>query len=113
MLLAIALFAAGIAEYMLAAYWTRVVVARAVGRTAAVTFVNVMVWGFIVANIKIEEPLLLVIHGAGCALGASLVCAWGDAPPEEPVRAADPAGEEQVRVGHRVARRAAAGVEGS
>src|SRR5206468_3436070 len=74
MLLALALFAAGVAEYILAAYWTHVVVTKKVGRTAATTFLNVMLWGFVVANLKLSDPALLVTHGLGCALGAASMC---------------------------------------
>lgn len=76
MLLALALFAAGVVEYTLAAYWTQIVVSKRVGQTAAVTFMNVMLWGFVVANLKLADVTLLVIHGLGCALGAALTCWW-------------------------------------
>jgi hypothetical protein len=76
MLLALALFGAGILEYIGAAYWTRAVVGNDVGRASAATFFNVMVWGFVVANLKLAEPQMLVVHGLGCALGAGLTCAW-------------------------------------
>jgi hypothetical protein len=76
MWLALGLFAAGWAEYGLAAYWTRALVTKDVGRTAAATFVNVMLWGFVVANLKLGDPALLVVHGLGCSLGAAAMCWW-------------------------------------
>jgi hypothetical protein len=81
MLLALALFLAGVAEYVLAAYWTHALVTKKVAQTAGVTFLNVMLWGFVVTNLRVSEPRLLVIHGLGCALGAALTC-WATKPAE-------------------------------
>jgi hypothetical protein len=72
--LALALFAVGVVEYTLAALWTRVVVTRRAGATALVTFVNVLLWGFVITSLEPGNPGLLVIHGAGCALGAAASC---------------------------------------
>src|SRR5687768_3859204 len=75
-MLALALFVAGLIEYVLVAYWTHALVTKDVGKTTATTFVNVMLWGFVVTNLRLDEPILLVIHGIGCALGAGLTCWW-------------------------------------
>ena len=76
-MLALALFAVGMVEYGLATLWTRVVVSRQVGATALVTFVNVLLWGFVITSLEPGNPGLLVIHGAGCALGAAVACRFG------------------------------------
>jgi len=108
MLLALAMFAAGMVEYFLAAYWTQVVVKRDAGRTAVTTFLSVMLWGFVVANIRLSDPALLVIHGLGCAVGAGAVCWWqndepslDERPEPEAIGATDP-GRPPARLRARV-----------
>jgi len=86
--LPVAMFAAGVVEYVLATFWTNAIVTRAVGRTAAATFVNVMLWGFVVSNLRISDPFILVIHGLGCALGAGTTCWWAKRAPLGAPRAA-------------------------
>lgn len=67
----LALFAAGVVEYGLAALWTQALVAQKAGLTAGVTFLNVMVWGFVITSLKPGDPWAIVTHGLGCALGAA------------------------------------------
>jgi hypothetical protein len=83
--LALALFAVGMVEYGLATLWTRVVVSRQAGATALVTFLNVLMWGFVITSLEPGNPGLLVIHGAGCALGAAIACRFGGNGAELPV----------------------------
>lgn len=88
-MLLIALFAAGMVEYGLAALWTQALVAQKAGLTAGVTFVNVMVWGFVITNLKPGDPWCIVVHGLGCALGAATSVWWsrragGKLPEPEP-----------------------------
>lgn len=76
-MLALALFVVGVVEYGLAAAWTRVVVSKRALPTAVVTFVNVMLWGFVITNLEPGNPWLLVVHGLGCAIGAAATCVVG------------------------------------
>lgn len=88
----VGLFVAGVVEYALAAGWTQALVAGRVGRIGAITFVNVLVWGFVVSNLRVGDPLAIVTHGLGCALGAAATVWWNgrsaaDASEPEPERA--------------------------
>jgi hypothetical protein len=78
----LALFVVGVAEYLLAAWWTQALIARNVGITGTVTFVNVMLWGFVITNLEAGEPAPIIVHGLGCALGAGVATWW--APAREP-----------------------------
>jgi hypothetical protein len=71
---ALTLFVVGAVEYVLAAWWTQSVVSRRAFATAAVTFVNVLLWGFVITRLEPDQPLLLVAHGLGCAVGAAAAC---------------------------------------
>jgi len=77
---ALALFVVGGVEYLLAAWWTQTVVDRRVGVTAVVTFVNVLLWGFVITRLEPDQPVLLVAHGLGCAVGAALACRIPESP---------------------------------
>jgi len=76
MLTIIIVFVAGIVEYLLAVYWTQTVVAKHVKRAAAITFLNVMLWGFVVMNLRLGDPILLIVHAIGCAIGSAIACAY-------------------------------------
>jgi hypothetical protein len=67
----LALFAAGVVEYGLAALWTQCLIAQRAGLTGGVTFLNVMLWGFVITNLKPGDPWAIITHGLGCALGAA------------------------------------------
>lgn len=72
----VGLFVAGVLEYALATRWTQALVAGHVGMTGGITFVNVLLWGFVVANLRVGDPLAIVTHGLGCALGAAATVWW-------------------------------------
>lgn len=72
----LALFVAGVVEYGLAALWTQALVAEKATLTAGITFVNVMVWGFVITSLEPGDPWCIVTHGLGCALGAAVTVWW-------------------------------------
>lgn len=66
------LFVLGIIEYGLAALWTQAVVARKSIYVSIITFVNIMLWGYVTSFIATGSLKYLVAHASGCALGAAL-----------------------------------------
>lgn len=70
----IALFLAGVLEYTLAALWTRYLVSRAIVKTGLVTFISACLWGFVISQMTILNPIAIVLHAIGCCCGAMLVC---------------------------------------
>lgn len=66
------LFITGMVEYALAAAWTRSVAKKQPAVCAALSFVNVMIWGMVVSTVASGSWPLLVAHAAGCAVGAAL-----------------------------------------
>lgn len=72
----LSLFAVGVVEYLLAAWWTQALIARNAPMTSTVTFVSVLLWGFVITQLEPGAPWRIVAHGLGCALGAGIAARW-------------------------------------
>lgn len=72
------LFFIGVVEMVIVTLWTRVVVEARILVSGAVTFINILIWYYVITVIveDINNTALAVAYAAGCALGTMLVTAF-------------------------------------
>ena len=64
----------GVVEMFIVTAWTKIVAGSQVAMSGAITFVNVLIWYFVIEQIVTNHMTLpvLVTYAAGCALGTMI-----------------------------------------
>lgn len=75
------LFVIGIIEMIIATVWTRVAVSSRVVASGLVTFINILLWYYVLTVIveDISNTSLAITYAAGCAVGTMLVTSFSGA----------------------------------